>query len=40
MPLLTLGVLARIHWQALLLWLLRRVPFHAKPAPPVHLVPH
>jgi DUF1365 family protein len=40
MPLLTLGVLTRIHWQALLLWLLRRVPWHAKPAPPAHLVPH
>lgn len=32
-PLLTLGVVARIHWQALRLWL-RRVPFHAKPEPP------
>jgi DUF1365 family protein len=33
MPLLTLGVLARIHWQALRLWL-KRVPLHRKPAPP------
>jgi uncharacterized protein len=33
MPLLTLGVVARIHWQALRLWC-RRVPFFAKPAPP------
>ena len=33
MPLLTLGVAARIHWQALRLWL-RRVPLHRKPAPP------
>jgi len=32
-PLLTLGVVARIHWQALKLWV-RRVPFFAKPAPP------
>jgi DUF1365 family protein len=31
-PLLTLGVMARIHWHALLLWL-KRVPFHRKPAP-------
>jgi hypothetical protein len=29
----TLGVVARIHWQALLLWV-RRVPFVRKPAPP------
>jgi len=27
------GVVLRIHWQALHLWL-RRVPFHKKPAPP------
>lgn len=33
MPLLTLGVFARIHWQALRLWA-RRVPWFAKPAPP------
>jgi len=33
MPLLTLGVMARIHWQALQLWL-RRVPFFRKPEPP------
>ncbi|MFP5460663.1 MAG: DUF1365 domain-containing protein [Gammaproteobacteria bacterium] len=32
-PLFTFGVIARIHWQALRLWL-RRVPFHRKPAPP------
>jgi uncharacterized protein len=33
MPLLTFGVIARIHWQALLLWR-KRVPFFSKPAPP------
>ncbi|UCE30868.1 MAG: DUF1365 domain-containing protein, partial [Burkholderiales bacterium] len=32
-PLFTLGVIVRIHWQALRLWL-RRVPFHGKPEPP------
>jgi hypothetical protein len=33
LPLLGLGVIARIHWQALRLWL-RRVPYWRKPAPP------
>lgn len=33
-PALTLGVVARIHWQALRLWL-RRVPFFSKPEPPL-----
>ncbi len=33
MPLMTLGVLARIHWHALQLWA-KRVPFLSKPAPP------
>ena len=37
MPLLTIGVMARIHWQALQLWL-RRVPFFRKPAPPLQAV--
>ncbi|MGB6241797.1 MAG: DUF1365 domain-containing protein [Castellaniella sp.] len=32
-PLLTLGVMARILWNALLLWL-KRVPFHTKPQAP------
>jgi hypothetical protein len=33
MPMLTFGVVARIHWQALRLWM-KRVPFFRKPAPP------
>ena len=33
MPLMTLGVLARIHWQALKL-MFKRVPFVSKPEPP------
>jgi DUF1365 family protein len=33
MPLMTVGVIARIHWQALKLWT-KRVPFVPKPAPP------
>ena len=33
-PLFTLGVMARIHWQALRLWR-KRVPWFRKPAPPV-----
>jgi uncharacterized protein len=33
MPLMTLGVIARIHWQALRLWS-KRVPFFSKPKPP------
>ena len=36
-PLMTFGVVARIHLQALRLWL-RRVPFHSKPVPPTHEV--
>jgi DUF1365 family protein len=36
-PVMTFGVLARIHWQALQLWL-KRVPFFSKPEPPSHFV--
>jgi uncharacterized protein len=37
MPLMSLGVVARIHWQALRLWW-RGVPFVRKPAPPERAV--
>jgi uncharacterized protein len=33
MPLMSLGVIVRIHWQALRLWL-KHVPFVSKPPPP------
>jgi uncharacterized protein len=39
MPLLTLGVIWRIHWQAWRLWR-QQVPFFRKPAPPAALVTH
>ena len=32
-PMMTVGVILRIHWQAIQLWL-KRVPFFSKPAPP------
>jgi DUF1365 family protein len=32
-PLMSLGVISRIHWQALKLWF-KGVPFHSKPKPP------
>lgn len=38
-PLMTLGVIVRIHWQALLLWL-KRTPLHARPQGPAPSVPH
>jgi uncharacterized protein len=40
-PFMTFGVVARIHWQALQLWI-KRVPFVRKPAPPDRFVtrPH
>lgn len=37
MPLMTLSVIARIHWQAWRLWR-QRVPFFRKPAPPTQFV--
>ena len=39
MPLMTLGVIARIHWQAARLFL-KRVPFVARPAPPAAFISH
>jgi uncharacterized protein len=37
MPLMSFGVIARIHWQALRL-LAKRVPFFKKPEPPAALI--
>jgi uncharacterized protein len=37
MPLMTFGVIARIHWQALRLWF-KQVPFFSKPEPPAALI--
>lgn len=36
-PLFTFGVIGRIHWQALKLWI-KRIPFISKPKPPVAAV--
>ncbi len=38
-PLLTLGIVARIHWQALRLWL-ARVPLQSPPSEAAPLAPH
>ena len=38
MPMMTLGVIARIHWQALRLWT-QRVGFRSKPMPPPAPIP-
>ncbi|WP_308419671.1 DUF1365 domain-containing protein [Chitinimonas koreensis] len=38
-PLLTFGIVARIHLQALRLWY-RKVPFFAKPSPPEQALSH
>ena len=38
-PLMTVGVVAKIHWQALKLWM-KRVPFLRKPEPPASSVSH
>jgi hypothetical protein len=37
MPMMSFGVIARIHWQALRVWS-KRVPYVKKPAPPEHFV--
>lgn len=34
-PLMTFGVMLKIHWQALRLWL-KHIPFFRKPTPPLH----
>jgi uncharacterized protein len=36
-PFFTFGVVARIHWHALQLWL-KKVPFFSKPEPPTQLI--
>lgn len=36
-PLMTITVIARIHWQALRLWMMR-TPFHSKPVAPLEKV--
>lgn len=36
-PFLTFGIVVRIHWQALRLWI-KRVPFYSKPAAPTYSI--
>jgi DUF1365 family protein len=36
-PMMSFGVIARIHWQALRVWV-KRVPYVKKPAPPERFV--
>jgi hypothetical protein len=36
-PMMSFGLMLRIHWQALQLWR-KRLPFHRKPAPPIQPV--
>jgi uncharacterized protein len=38
MPLMTLGVVARIHWQAIKLFFFKRAPFFRKPPAPRHFI--
>jgi uncharacterized protein len=38
-PLFTWGVVFKIHWQAIRLWI-KKVPFFSKPAPPSQLISH
>jgi uncharacterized protein len=37
-PAFSLGVVAKIHWQALRLWAQKRIPFISKPSPPKTLI--
>jgi uncharacterized protein len=37
-PLFSLGVMVKIHWQALRLWTQKRIPFFTKPSPPKNLI--
>ncbi len=37
-PLFSLGVIAKIHWHALRLWVEKRIPFIPKPNPPANMI--